>query len=195
MTPSEKTSKRSARERLLASADELFNEAGIHTIGIDRVLEHAGVAKASLYDTFGSKDELIRAYLLSRHDARQARIAARLDGVRSPRDRILAIFDSMADLFADPKFRGCAFLRASAEARPDSCVTQVVADYRGWLLDLFERLATDAGVTDPKRLAQQLAMLYDGASVSAQMDGRPGAAAQARAMAAMLLDADAFAAR
>ncbi|CAN5233821.1 TetR/AcrR family transcriptional regulator [soil metagenome] len=188
MIANEKVAKRSARERLLASADELFNDAGIHTIGIDRVLEHAGVAKASLYDTFGSKDELIRAYLLSRHEARQKRIDARLDGIESPRERILAVFDSMADLFADPKFRGCAFLRASAEARPDSCVTEVVADYRGWLLALFERLATEAGATDPKHLAQRLTMLYDGASVAAQMDGRSGAAAEARAMAVMLLD-------
>ena len=53
----------SARERLLAAADELFYEEGVHTVGIDRVIEHAGVAKGSLYNTFGSKDELIRAYL------------------------------------------------------------------------------------------------------------------------------------
>ena len=55
--------KPSARERLLTAADELFYQEGVHTVGIDRVIEQAGVAKASLYNTFGSKDELVRAYL------------------------------------------------------------------------------------------------------------------------------------
>ena len=54
---------RSARERLLDAANELFYEEGVHTVGIDRVIERAGVAKATLYSTFGSKDELVRAYL------------------------------------------------------------------------------------------------------------------------------------
>ncbi|MDB6107950.1 MAG: TetR family transcriptional regulator, partial [Gammaproteobacteria bacterium] len=68
----------SARERLLAAADELFYENGINTVGIDRVIERAGVAKASLYDCFGSKDELVRSYLQARSEARQARINERL---------------------------------------------------------------------------------------------------------------------
>ena len=56
----------SARDRLLAAADELFYEEGIHTVGIDRIIEKAGVAKATLYSVFGSKEELIRAYLAAR---------------------------------------------------------------------------------------------------------------------------------
>ena len=64
------------RDRLLAAANELFYEEGIHTVGIDRVLEHAGVAKASLYGTFGSKEELVRAYLEQRAQARRERIPA-----------------------------------------------------------------------------------------------------------------------
>src|SRR5712692_9239750 len=63
--------RRSARERLLAAAQELFYKEGINTVGIDRVIEHAGVAKASLYDCFGSKEGLIRAYLTARQEARQ----------------------------------------------------------------------------------------------------------------------------
>ena len=60
-TPESQTPRRtSARERLLAAADELFYENGINLVGIDRVIEHAGVAKASLYDCFGSKEELIQ---------------------------------------------------------------------------------------------------------------------------------------
>ena len=64
----------SARERLLASANELFYNEGVHTVGIDRIIEQAGVAKASLYNTFGSKDELVRAYL----ETRQASVTQRI---------------------------------------------------------------------------------------------------------------------
>lgn len=67
-----------ARERLLKAANELFYEEGVHTVGIDRVIERAGVAKASLYGTFGSKEELVLAYLQLRQDTRQRRINERL---------------------------------------------------------------------------------------------------------------------
>lgn len=77
------TGRSSARQRLLAAADKLFY-AGVHSVGIDRVIEHAGVAKATLYNAFGSKDELIKAYLLARHARRQERVARWLAGVESP---------------------------------------------------------------------------------------------------------------
>src|SRR5690349_2759257 len=108
----------SARERLLAAADELFYEEGIHTVGIDRVIERAGVAKASLYSTFGSKDELIRAYLQARLDARKARILGAIEPLATPRERILGVFDALARTCAQPNFRGCAFVNASAESQP-----------------------------------------------------------------------------
>src|SRR3954463_9613845 len=88
------TDNRSARERLLAAADELFYEEGIHTVGIDRLIERAGVAKASLYSTFGSKDELIRAYLEARHAATRERMEGELAArYHTPRDRLLGAFD------------------------------------------------------------------------------------------------------
>src|SRR5262245_65625833 len=68
----------SARDRLLDAANELFYAEGVHTVGIDRVIEHAGVAKATLYATFGSKDELVRAYLEGRHAVIKAQLAREL---------------------------------------------------------------------------------------------------------------------
>ena len=110
--------RRSARDRLLAAADELFYEGSIHTVGIERVIERAGVAKASLYDTFGSKDALIRAYLEARHDARKARLTAWLERYETPRERLLGVFDAMADLMKGKNFRGCAFTRAGSRRSP-----------------------------------------------------------------------------
>src|ERR1043165_5391856 len=105
-----------ARERLLAAAQELFYQEGINTVGIDRVIEHAGVAKASLYDCFGSKDELIRAYLRRRGELRQARMDERMAKYEAPKDKILSIFDLLGEAASQPGYRGCAFVRAGADA-------------------------------------------------------------------------------
>jgi AcrR family transcriptional regulator len=180
--------RRPARERLLAAADELFYEEGVNLVGIDRVIERAGVAKASLYDCFGSKEELIRSYLQQRHEERQARVLDRVARYATPREKILAVFDSMVEATAKPGFRGCAFARASAEARPGSSVKAMCDESRAWNLWLFADLAKKAGASDPDRLAQQLRLLYDGASLSAHVDRSSTAAAAARALAEIVLD-------
>ncbi len=179
----------SARERLLAAANELFYAEGVHTVGIDRVIEHAGVAKGSLYNTFGSKDELIRAYLEARHTGLVRRITAALERYDTPRERLLGVFEAQRDLFSEPGYRGCAFVRASAESHPGDLVEQAAAAYRGWVRGLFTSLAEEAGVPDPQALARQLHLLYDGSGVSARMDHDPAAATAARSAAAVLLNA------
>jgi AcrR family transcriptional regulator len=188
MNKSSSQDRRPARERLLAAADELFYEEGVNLVGIDRVIERAGVAKASLYVCFGSKEELIRSYLEQRHEERQARVLERMSRYATPREKILAVFDSMAEAAAKPGFRGCAFARASAEARPGTSVKAICDSSRAWNLALFADLAQQAGAADPDRLAQQLRLLYDGASVSAHVDKNDTAPAAARAMAEIVLD-------
>ncbi|MFI1995785.1 TetR/AcrR family transcriptional regulator [Actinoplanes sp. NPDC020271] len=181
--------RKSARERLLAAADELFYAEGVHTVGIDRVIEHAGVAKASLYSCFGNKDGLVRAYLQGRHDQRRKRILGRIEQHDDPRDRLLAVFDSLADSVAKPEFRGCAFYNASAESEPDSAAAEESAASRAWTRSLLTDLARDAGAPDPAGLAAQLVLLYDGAMVGARQDRDPSTGRTARAVAAVLLTA------
>src|SRR3979490_118463 len=107
----------SARARLLDAANELFYEEGVHTVGVDRVVERAGVAKATLYTLFGNKDGLVRAYLTARDEAIRERLARELVArYKTPRDRLLGVFDVQALMFSDPRFHGCAFARACAEA-------------------------------------------------------------------------------
>ncbi len=178
----------SARERLLAAASELFYAEGVHTVGIDRVIERAGVAKASLYNTFGSKDELVRAYLEARHAQTAGRITRYLERYSAPRERLLGVFEAQGELFAAPGFRGCAFVSASAES-PGELVEQAADEYRGWVRALLTDLAREAGVAAPETLGRQLHMIYDGASLSARMDHDPSASVAARAAAETLLDA------
>jgi AcrR family transcriptional regulator len=180
---------RSARERLLASANELFYAEGVHTVGIDRVIDHAGVAKASLYKLFGSKEGLVRAYLESRHDGTTEQIMAAVERHRSPRKRLLAVFDAQGQLFAQRGFHGCAFVAATAECPRGGLIERAADEYRTWIRTLFTDLAEQAGASDPRKLARQLQVIYDGAGLAATMDRDPSVATTARAAAEALLDA------
>ncbi|QXC59224.1 TetR/AcrR family transcriptional regulator [Aquihabitans sp. G128] len=179
----------SARDRLLAAADELFYAEGVHTVGIDRVIERAGVAKATLYSTFGSKDGLVRAYLEGRHAERRDRVLAHVERHTDPRERALAPFDALDDRIAQPGFQGCAFVNASAEADEGTAATEVSREVRAWTRALFTELATAAGAAEPAAVGRQLHLLYDGATLSARMDREADAARAARAAAAGILDA------
>jgi AcrR family transcriptional regulator len=193
--PNKTGAKTSARERLLAAADELFYREGIQTVGIDRIIEHAGVAKASLYNIFGSKEELVRAYLESRHASTSGRITRALTRFRTPRERLLGVFDAQGEILTAPGFNGCAFISASAEAAHGSSVEQAADEYRAWMRNLFTDLAREAGFADPDAVARQLHLLYDGAILSADMDRDPTSSTTARAAAAAILDAAPMAAK
>src|SRR6202165_590750 len=180
----------SARDRLLAAADELFYAEGVHVVGVDRIVERAGVTKASLYNTFGSKDELVRAYLENHFRRRQNRIARILASHTSPRERLLAVFAEVEGLLAGSAFRGCRFISAAAESRPGEAGEVVAEKYRAWLWSLFAELAEAAGARDAKQIGRQLFLLYDGAAIAARMDQDRGAAAKAvRSAVIALLDA------
>lgn len=175
---------------MLAAADELFYAEGVHVVGVDRIVERAGVTKASLYNTFGSKEELVRAYLENHLHRRQKSIARILAANGTPRDRLLGVTGELEDALAGPEFRGCRFIMAVAEARPGDASEAVAEEYRAWLRSLFTDLAEAAGVRDSRQLGRQLSLLYDGAAVAARMDkDREGAAKAMHTAVEALLDA------
>ena len=165
------------RERLLAASDELFYRDGVHSTGIDAIIEKAGVAKGSLYYIFGGKDELVAAYLRNRHDAWRQRVESAQARTADPDEKILAIFDAIADYVSLPEFRGCPFTNAAAEAPAGESQQQAIKDYREWLRQTFLKLAADTGVAESRALADALTVLYDGALATAEMDSRARAAA------------------
>jgi AcrR family transcriptional regulator len=182
------TARLSARERLLAAADELFYAEGLHSVGIDRVIEHAGVAKASLYNAFGSKDDLVVSYLEGRRVARDDRLRRHMAKWDNPRDKALSIFDALGEAIAEPTYHGCAFQKASAE-RGSGRVADVCNATRDGIRSQIRDLLAAAGAADPDALALRIILLYDGANVSARMDHDVAVAAAARAAAETLLDA------
>jgi AcrR family transcriptional regulator len=180
--------RRTAKARILDAADDLFYSEGIHAVGIDRVIARAGVAKGSLYYSFTGKDDLVSAYLAHRHGTWAERVSAGIAAHTDPRDRILAVYDVLATLFAQPDYRGCAFANATAEAAPGSVEAHAATTFRAWVHDLFRTLATDSDAADPKRLADTLVLLYDGAVATSHMDKAPDAARTARQTAELVLD-------
>ena len=177
-----------ARARLLEAADELFYTEGIHTVGIDRIIEKAGVAKGSLYYIFGSKDELVKAYLENRHGNWTRRVEEHVERATEPTDRMLAVFDALDELFVEPDYHGCAFQRAAAESEEGSVEQLGNEAFRTWLDDLFYGLARDAGVADPKLVGRQLVLLYDGAVGSEPDHASYAPGALAKSIAVTLLD-------
>ncbi|MDQ1668301.1 MAG: hypothetical protein QOE40_362 [Actinomycetota bacterium] len=178
-----------ASRRLLDAAGELFYAEGVQSVGIERVIETAGVAKATLYNTFGSKEALVRAYLEERHTDTVGRLTAAIAAAKTLRGRIVAVFAAQAELYSEQDFRGCAFVAASSEAPRGGLVEQAADEYRAAIRAMFRDLADDAGASDPDMLAAQLQVIYDGAGLSARMDRRPDVAAPALAAVHALLDA------
>jgi AcrR family transcriptional regulator len=184
----EQEAKRSPpRERLLEAASELFYAEGIQSVGINRVIEHADVAKDSLYRTFGSKEELVCAYLNARHQQTLARLRSAVAEVEDPVERLLSVFDAQAQLFRAPGFRGCAFAAAAAEAPAGGQIDAATESYRHDIHELFSDLAADAGAPDPALLASQLQLIFDGGGLAAKMDRNPDIAVPARAAASALI--------
>jgi AcrR family transcriptional regulator len=182
------TDRPAPRDRLLAAADRLFYEEGVRTVGVDRILQEADVARASLYSTYGSKDELIRAYLQRRSDDWKAQVAEALPRWDTPRDRILGLFELLSESSATPGYNGCPFINASAEAATTDAVREVRDQHRAKVRELFAHLGREAGAHNPEALSQQLMILYDGSAVVAQLDHTAALGQAAVSAAALLVD-------
>ena len=165
--PKQTAKRPSPRERLLAASDELFYRDGVHSTGIDAVIERAGVAKGSLYYIFGGKDELVAAYLRGRLEKWRQAVEAAQASAADPDAKILAVFDAIAEYVSLPEFRGCPFHNAAAEAPTGEAQQLALKEYRNWLRQLFGQLAADTGVSDSEALADALIVLYDGALATA----------------------------
>lgn len=175
-------------ERLLATASDLFYREGINAVGIQRVIDEAGVAKASLYAHFASKDDLVAACLARRSEAYQARVAAELAPLGDPVARVLRLFDVASEWMVSGDFRGCPFANADGElASPSHPARAIVSSHFAWVLALLTRLVGEAGLPEPDRLAGALMNLLQGATTRALAEGTADAARDARWAAERLL--------
>ena len=159
--------KPSPRERLLEAAATLTYRDGVG-IGIDAVCKAAGVSKRSLYQLFESKDELLAASLEERSSAFVATLLPAADDGRSPRERILHVFDQLEEQAGAPDFQGCRYLAAQIELKDQNHPASQVAHRVKANLTVFFRSEAEQGeASHPDLLARQLSLVFDGASARA----------------------------
>jgi AcrR family transcriptional regulator len=162
----------SARRRILDSASSLFYTLGVRAVSADRVIAESGVSKVTFYRHFPSKDDLVVAYLgeVSERE-RTAFLSAR---ERLDDDALWRWYvESIVDAGCTPGFRGCPFINAAAEYSDAAHGVRVaVARHREWMQDRLTELAESHGSSEPRRVAEEIQMLRDGALVLAALDGR-----------------------
>ena len=179
--------------RVLDAASDLFYERGIHAVGVDTIVEAAGVTKKTLYDRFGSKEALVVAYLQHRDARWRSHLAAELARVPEPGpERVLAVFDAAISWSGTNGSKGCSAINARAEigdGHDGYAVFPEITRQKSWLLDLFTELCREAGAVAPLALAQRMMLLHEGAIVTVGMQTFPHPWLQARDVARSLLAA------
>ncbi len=177
------------REHILTVASDLFYRKGIRKVGIDEIVERAGIARMTLYNHFGSKDRLIEESLRRESSNWLETYLSRIRrSAPTPRGRLLAALSVLEQWFRHRTFRGCWITNASVELKERKSPAQEVArEHQAALRALYVRLAEEAGVERAEELAETYLLLLRGATVSALLDRDPSAALRARRAAEALL--------
>jgi AcrR family transcriptional regulator len=178
----------SARERVLAAAYDLFAHRGIRDVGVDEIVSEAGIARATLYRHFKSKDDLVLAFLERREQqwtfgSLEAEARRRGDNAE---DRLLAIFDVFDEWFQREDFEACSFVNVLFEMRPTHPLGQASIHHLRNLRGIVERLAAEAGIDDSVEFARSWHILMKG-SIVAATEGDLLAAKRAQTMARTLI--------
>lgn len=181
--------KADAHERILDTAYELFSRRAIRDVGIDEVIERAGVAKATLYRHFPSKDELVIAFLERREERwtlAWVEAEARRRGT-TPEEQLLAIFELFDEWFHRDDFEACSFINVLLEMGPAHPAGQASVRHLASIRSVVGRLAEEAALRDPESFARSMHILMKGSIVSAA-EGDAEAAQRARSMATLLIE-------
>jgi len=178
-----------ARARILDAAYELFSRNGVQAVGIDAVISHSGVARQTLYRHFGSKEDLVLAFLERRDElwTRRWLEAEVLERATDPAGRLLAIFDVFDGWFRRRDFEGCSFINLMLEhPDPAGAVHRASVSYLAAIRGFLEDLAREAGIAGAQDFAREWHILMKG-SIVAAAEGDRDAARRAQRLGALLL--------
>ncbi len=188
VAPALSVDRASARERVLAASYDLFARRGIRDVSIDEILAISGVAKATLYRHFPSKDDLVLAFLERRERLWTYGVveAGALARTTDPEGRLLAIFDVFDEWFRRDDFEACSFINVLLEMGIEHPVGRASNAYLANIRALVAKLATAANLRDPDEFARSWHILMKGSIVQAS-EGDQDAAKRAQKMAATLI--------
>lgn len=179
----------SKRDELVEKALKVFYRNGFHATGMDMLAVETGISKTSMYKYFRTKEDLILAVLRLRDDEFRSWLFRRMEELgTTPRGQLVAMFDGLREWFAEEGFRGCMFIKASAEYQEvGDPVYMQSAEHKRLLLAHIRSLADKAGARDPDTLARTLLLLKEGAIVMAHLMRGENQAMDAKAAAKTLL--------
>ncbi|KQW41832.1 MULTISPECIES: TetR/AcrR family transcriptional regulator [Pseudomonas] len=176
------------REKILATAEMLIYENGIHATGMDLLVKTSGVARKSIYRYFANKDDIAAAALNARDVRWMQWFRSECEKADTPHDRIISIFSVLKSWFMSDGFRGCAFINTAGEVGDvDDPIRHIAKLHKQKLLDYTLELACQLDVEDPKSLAKQFFVLIEGAITVARVMGDYTALDSAREVAVILL--------
>ena len=177
-----------ARVHVVRTADALYYQRGIQTVGMDDLRQATGVSLKRLYDLFPSKEAIVLAVMQFRHELWTDGVQGAVSDAATPTGRLLAIYDYLHDWFGTDSFRGCGFINAFGELGAVSPrVARIAREHKQSFQDYVAILVCDAG--GPPELASQLAILAEGAQTTAAISGNTAAALHAKHAAEILIHA------
>ena len=179
------------RDELVKKSLEIFYRNGFHATGMDMLAAESGVSKTSMYKHFRTKEDLILAVLRLRDENFRNWLFRRMeDAGDAPIEQLLGMFDALAEWFDQPGYRGCMFIKASAEYQEnDHAIHVQSSEHKRLLFDHVEEICTRMGAGKPADLARQLLLLKEGAIVMAVLGRGIDAAHDAKSAAKVLLHA------
>ncbi|CAN5746974.1 TetR family transcriptional regulator [soil metagenome] len=172
----------SPRQRVLDTADRLFFSVGVHAVGVDRIIAEAGVARATLFRHFRTKDDLVAAYLEGRAAGARVMLTELREAHAEPAQMLSAIAD-VVDFYRDQAgFRGCEFINAAAEfGDSEHPARRLAIEQRRWITDFLSDTLAAMGRDDARETAEAMLMVRTGALVAASLElGVDGAGVGAR---------------
>lgn len=180
--------KPSRRDDIIKTAHDLFNEFGYHGTGIDLIIQQTRISKKTLYTYFRSKEELIIAVLEYSDQKFDEEFIPKVEKRgQTPEERLLAIFDVAKEWFMQSNFFGCMFINAIGEYAEEESIRSVCKKYKSKIRDYMALLCQQAGLNDPEELANELALLLEGAIVTAQVNKNVTVSDTAKKIAAQLI--------
>jgi AcrR family transcriptional regulator len=180
-----------ARDRILTAASRLFTERGVHAVGLQEIIDGCGHGKNLLYREFGSKDDLVVAYLQGCSDESAATLDQVIDPMSDdPASQLVAIVAAVAERATEPGFRGCPLRNAFAEfPDPDHPAHQIVKAHYAARRSTLRELAKRANADDAETLADRIELIIDGVHANGAVLGRDGATPAAVSLAQELVKA------
>jgi len=179
------------RDEIVRKALDVFYHHGFHATGMDLLVKETGISKTSMYRHFRTKEDIILATLRLRDENFRTWLYRRVEAMAdTPKEQLLAVFDALEEWFAKPEFRGCMFIKASAEFQEaDHPIHAQSAEHKRLLGDHFLKITRSVITRDPEELTRQLMILKEGAIIIAVMGHSDHPARDAKSAAETLIAA------